>query len=202
MRILSLSLFHRFVEIRTCGRQRTPDIVFWLKLVSVHGFKNSYIVEKQLHNAMQLQKEKELLLPATQIGEMWFHCLDIHTKLSQTLQLSTLQLNLLFSNAIHFTMNLQLWHLKRVLHPVKCFWCNCEKGYIYPTGRDVVRRSGKIWPMQRKSISISSANAFNAKNADILPLSIRWIHNCILLLNATMSLTHLKCFTFSVPGAV
>jgi len=63
MRISSLSLFHKFVKIRVCDLQRTLDIVFWLKLVSVHGFKNSYIVEKQLHNGMWLNK-KELLLPA------------------------------------------------------------------------------------------------------------------------------------------
>jgi len=44
MRILSLSLFHKFVEISTCGLQRTPDVVFWLKLVSVLGFENTYIV--------------------------------------------------------------------------------------------------------------------------------------------------------------
>jgi len=48
--------------------------------------------------------------------------------------------------------------------------------------------------MQSKSTSTSSANAFSAKNADILPFSIRWIHNCILHLNATMSWTHLKVF--------
>jgi len=53
MRTLSLSLFHQFVEIRACGLQRTsPDVVFWLKLVSALAFKNSYIVEKQLHNGM------------------------------------------------------------------------------------------------------------------------------------------------------
>jgi len=46
MRILSLSLFHKFVEISACGRQRTPDVVFWLKLLSVPGLKNNYIVEK------------------------------------------------------------------------------------------------------------------------------------------------------------
>jgi len=63
MRTLSLSLFHQFTEIRACGRQRSHDVFFWLKLVSVHGFKNSYIVEKQLHNGMQLEKDKELLLP-------------------------------------------------------------------------------------------------------------------------------------------
>jgi len=40
MRILSLSLFHKFVEINTCGRQRTSDVIFCLKLVSVLGFKN------------------------------------------------------------------------------------------------------------------------------------------------------------------
>jgi len=48
--------------------------------------------------------------------------------------------------------------------------------------------------MQSKSNSTSSTNEFNAKNADILPFLIRWIHNCILLLNATMSRTHLKEF--------
>jgi len=52
VRILFLSLFHKFVEIRACGRQRTPDVVFWLKLLSVTGLKNTYIVEKQLHNGM------------------------------------------------------------------------------------------------------------------------------------------------------
>jgi len=41
MRNLSLSLFHKFVEKRACGRQRTPDIVLWLKLISVFGFKNN-----------------------------------------------------------------------------------------------------------------------------------------------------------------
>jgi len=43
---MSLSLFHKFVEIRACRRQRTsPDLVFCLKLFSVLGFKNSYNVE-------------------------------------------------------------------------------------------------------------------------------------------------------------
>jgi len=41
MRILSLSLLHKFVEIRACVRQRMPDVVFWLKLVSVLDSKNS-----------------------------------------------------------------------------------------------------------------------------------------------------------------
>jgi len=62
VRILSLSLFHKFVKIRACGHQRAPDVVFWLKLVSVPGFKNDCIVEKQLHNRMQLNKN--FLLPA------------------------------------------------------------------------------------------------------------------------------------------
>jgi len=46
MRILSLRLLHKFVKIKACGRQRTPDVVFWLNLLPVFGFKNSYIVEK------------------------------------------------------------------------------------------------------------------------------------------------------------
>jgi len=40
MRILSLSLFHKFVEIQACGLQHTADVVFWLNLVSVPGFEN------------------------------------------------------------------------------------------------------------------------------------------------------------------
>jgi len=45
-RILPLSLFHKFVELRACGRQRPPDIVFWLKLVSkiVVSLKKSFTI--------------------------------------------------------------------------------------------------------------------------------------------------------------
>jgi len=52
MRILSLSLFYKFVEIRACGLNRIPDVIFWLKLVSVSGFKNGHIAEKLFHNGM------------------------------------------------------------------------------------------------------------------------------------------------------
>jgi len=45
MGIMSLSLFHNFVKKRFCGRQRTPGVVFWLKLDSVLGFKFSYSVD-------------------------------------------------------------------------------------------------------------------------------------------------------------
>jgi len=30
---MSLSLFHKSVETKACGSQRTSDVVFWLKLV-------------------------------------------------------------------------------------------------------------------------------------------------------------------------
>jgi len=59
------------------------EVVFWLKLVPVPGFKKSYIIEKQLHNSMKLEKQSFCCLP-TQIREIWFHCLYIHSKLSQT----------------------------------------------------------------------------------------------------------------------
>jgi len=51
--------------------------------------------------------------------------------------------------------------------------------------------------MQSKSISTSSANAFDAKNADILPFSIRWIHNCMLLLNDDISSTSKSILPFT-----
>ena len=64
------------------------------------------------------------------------------------------------------------------------FWCDCEKGYIYLSSSERCRKAlKKIWQMQSKSFSTSPANAFDAKNADILPFSIRWIHNCIQILN-------------------
>jgi len=49
---LSLNFFHQFVEIKAYGHQRTPDVIFWLMLVSVLGVKNRYIIEKQPHNSM------------------------------------------------------------------------------------------------------------------------------------------------------
>ena len=117
MRILSLSLFHKFVEIRACGLQRTPDVVFWLKLVSVPCFKN--IVWKTASQQYVVGKRKRAFVACRHRSERFG--LDIHSNFSQTLQLSTLQLNQLFNNAIHFTMNLQLWHLKTVSHPFKRF---------------------------------------------------------------------------------
>jgi len=62
MRNLSLSLSHKHVEIRACVRQRTPYVVFWLKLESVRGFKNSYSVQKQLHSGMYLENEKAFVV--------------------------------------------------------------------------------------------------------------------------------------------
>jgi len=32
MKIIFLSLFHKFLEIRTCGRLRTPNVAFWVKV--------------------------------------------------------------------------------------------------------------------------------------------------------------------------
>ena len=38
----------------------------------------------------------------------------------------------------------KVWHLKMASHPVKCFWCNYEKEYIYSSWRDAVRNSRKF----------------------------------------------------------
>ena len=117
MRTLSLSLFHQFVEIRACGLQRTSPDVFsgwrWyprLLLKIVISLKNSFTT------VCSWKKKKSFCCLRTQIREIWFHCLYIHSKLNQTPQLSTLQLNQRFSNAIHFTINLWLWHLKSASH--------------------------------------------------------------------------------------
>jgi len=69
------------------------------------------------------------------------------------------------------------------------FWCNCRKGY---TRKDVVRRSRTISRMQRKSISNSSADVFNARKAAVYPLSVQWIYICILLLKRRRCLAHIQ----------
>jgi len=71
-------------------------------------------------------------------------------------------------------MKLYLCHLKTS----QMFWCNFEKGYIYPT-------RNKIRQTERKTISISPAIAFNARKQLFFPHSIQWIHNFIF--NVTTS---------------
>jgi len=62
MRILSLSLFHKLVELRACGCQRPPDVVFWLKLVLVLGLKIVILLKNSFTTVCS--RKKELLLPA------------------------------------------------------------------------------------------------------------------------------------------
>jgi len=96
-----LTLFHKFDDIRACGRQRTLDVAFSLKLVSVIGFKNSYSVKKQLHIGMS-EKAKELLLlvdiSLRDLVPLTGHPLKVESEIPL---LSTLQLRQLFNNAIH-----------------------------------------------------------------------------------------------------
>jgi len=71
---MSLSLSRKFVEIRACGRQRTPDLVFWLKLFAVLGFKNTVVI--MLETASQrcvIEKIKSFCCLQTQIREIRFH---------------------------------------------------------------------------------------------------------------------------------
>jgi len=102
MRILSLSFFHKFVELRACGRQRPLDAVFWLKLASVLGLKTATSLKNSFTTVCSWKKKAFVAYRhrSERFG------LDIHSNFSQTPQLSTLQLNKLFNNAIHFTMNL------------------------------------------------------------------------------------------------
>jgi len=64
IRILSLSLFHKFVELRACGRQRPPNVIFWLKLVSVFGSKIVILFKNSFTTGYSGKNEKELLLSA------------------------------------------------------------------------------------------------------------------------------------------
>ena len=64
IRILSLSLFHKFVELRACGRQRPLNVIFWLKLVSVFGSKIVILLKNSFTTGYSGKNEKELLLSA------------------------------------------------------------------------------------------------------------------------------------------
>jgi len=72
----------------------------------VLDFKDT-VLEKQIHYGMWLEKAKKLLLPADtdqrHLVPLNGHSPEIQQEASQ---LSTLQLNQMFSNAIHFTSNL------------------------------------------------------------------------------------------------
>ena len=156
-------------------------------------------VEKQLHNGMYSEKE-ELLIPANTDHRdlVHVHPLKIESDspaVDFAAQWAIQQCNPFHIEPVALTPEIGFANSQM-------FWCNCEKEYIYPSRRVVVRRSRKIQLMQCKSISTTSANAFNAKNSDSLPFTIRWIHNCISRLNATMSRTHLKVITFSMHGPV
>jgi len=82
MRILSLSLFQKFVEIRACGHQRPPDVAFWLKLVSVLGFKNTVVISLKTASQRYVvgKRKKSFCCLLTQIREIWFgHPLKIES---------------------------------------------------------------------------------------------------------------------------
>ena len=75
MRMLSLSLFYKIVKIRACGRQRPPIVVFWLRLVSLLGFKNSYegiSLKNSFTTVCRCKKKKSFCCLPTQIREIWF----------------------------------------------------------------------------------------------------------------------------------
>ena len=65
MRILSLSLFHKFVEIRTCGLQRKSG-VFWLKLVSVLVLKIVIVLKNCFITVCSWKKQKSFCCLPTQ----------------------------------------------------------------------------------------------------------------------------------------
>jgi len=131
MRILYLSLFHKFVEIRACSlRCKVKSSSGWswyrcLVLKRAISLKNSFTTAWSWKN--------RAFVACRHRSERFGSIVYTSTQNWVRLQLSTLQLNLLFSNAIQFTVNLKVWRVNKALHPVKCFWCNYEKGYIYPS---------------------------------------------------------------------
>jgi len=66
-------------------------------------------------------KKKELLLPVDTDQRDLVTLSGHPLKIESDSTAADLQLNLLFSNAVYFTMNLQLWHIKRASHPVNAF---------------------------------------------------------------------------------
>jgi len=106
MRILSLSLFHKFVEVRACGRQFPPEVVFWWKLLSVLKIVIVLATTSQRYAVGKRKRAFVACRHSSETSGSIHYTMDIHSKLSQIPQLTTSQLNLLSSNAIHFTTNL------------------------------------------------------------------------------------------------
>jgi len=112
MRILPLIWFHKFVEkglVVVNAQLMSSSGWIWFRclvLKIVISLKNS------LTTVCSWKTKKSFCFLPIQIRAIWF---------TQKVQLSTLQLSQLFSNAPHFTMNLRHWCLKGTSHPVKCF---------------------------------------------------------------------------------
>ena len=68
-----------------CGCQCTPDVVFWLKLVSVLGLKNSWSFDKPASQTYAGGKSTSFCCLPTQIRDICFHSMEIHPKFSQML---------------------------------------------------------------------------------------------------------------------
>jgi len=71
MRILSLSFFHKFVELRACGRQRPLDAVFWLKLASVLGLKTATSLKNSFTTVCSWKKKLLLHTDTDQRDLVW-----------------------------------------------------------------------------------------------------------------------------------
>ena len=149
MRIMSLNLFHKFVEVKACGLQRTPDWSWFrclvLKIVIV--LKNSFTMVRSWKKQMSI-----CYLP-TQIKTISLHGMDIYPKFRQRLHNCRLYISVSCSAMQSISQWICSSGTSKRLRIQSMFWCNCEKGCICPTPRDVVRRSRKIWRMQRKLIS-------------------------------------------------
>jgi len=91
---------------------------------------------------MSMEKAKEFLIPAKRRSKRFGL---IERKL---IQLRTLQLNQVFSNAFHFTMNLWQKLLKTTSHPFICLmYSNCERksiSYSEKCGRVQIRLKSKM----------------------------------------------------------
>ena len=168
IRILSLGMFHKFVEIRACGHQRLPDVVFLLKYVLELGFKNSHIIEKQHLGFKKSWKNKKsyCCLP-TQIREIW-----IGRPLVKLLHSSGLRssVSCLAMQSI-WQWTCSSWHLKRASHQVHTFTSGQNQEFLRQNNLIACGfprkflRSGKCYrPVQRLKRHSKSSSRNSKKN--------------------------------------
>ena len=191
MRTFSLNLLHKFVEIGIHYRQRTSDVVFWLKLIAVPYLLFSHSkCWKTIFTQVSRWKRQRVFLCLPHKSERFgsIGCTFSQNWVRQTfLNLSLHSCGLCSLTSYSAMQSIFEWtcstetskELRTQLNVLLYLW----EG-IYLSNKE--RKEGAQEKFDEHCANQILLLQTHTKEA-VLPLSIRLIHNFILFLNASMS---------------